>query len=181
MMKPTQTVLALSLALAFAGQAQAAVSASEAGKLGTSLTGVGADAAANADGSIPAYTGGLTTPPASFKAGDSMRPDPYASDKPLLVIDGKNAGQYKGALTATTAELLKRFPDFRVDVYPTHRSVALPREVLDNTRLNAVSAQTLEGGLAVDKVLPGIPFPIPQTGAEAMWNFLLRYQGVNIA
>lgn len=34
---------------------------------------------------------------------------------------------------------------------------------------------------AVDKVLPGIPFPIPKSGAEAMWNFLLRYQGVNIA
>jgi hypothetical protein len=25
-----------------------------------------------------------------------------------------------------------------------------------------------------------VPFPIPQSGAEAMWNFLLRYQGVNI-
>ncbi|BBQ25640.1 MULTISPECIES: DUF1329 domain-containing protein [Aeromonas] len=181
MMKHKQTMLALSLALAFTSQAQAAVSASEAGKLGTSLTQVGADAAANADGSIPAYTGGLTTAPAGFKAGDSMRPDPYAGDKPQLVIDGKNVAKYKGELTATTAELLSRFPDFRVDVYPTHRSVALPQAVLDNTRQNALNAKTLEGGMAVDQVLPGIPFPIPQTGAEAMWNFLLRYQGVNIA
>ena len=180
-MKFKLTMLSASLALALAGQAQAAVSAGEAAKLGTSLTQVGAEVAANADGSIPAYTGGLTTPPASFKAGSSMRPDPYANEKPLLVIDGKNVAQYKNLLTATTAELAKRFPSFRVDVYPTHRSVALPQAVLDNTKKNAVNAQPLEGGMAVDNVLPGIPFPIPQTGAEAMWNFLLRYQGVNIA
>ena len=110
-----------------------------------------------------------------------MRPDPYAGEQPLLVITGKNAAQFQGALTATTAELLKRFPDFRVDLYPTHRSVALPQAVLDNTRKNALSATTLAGGMAGDKVLPGIPFPIPKSGAEAMWNFLLRYQGVNIA
>ena len=122
-----KTMLAASLTLALAGQALAAVSSSEAAQLGTSLTQVGAEAAANADGSIPAYSGGLTTPPAGFKAGDSMRPDPYAGEQPLLVITGKNAAQYQGALTATTAVLLKRFPDFRVDLYPTHRSVALPQ------------------------------------------------------
>jgi hypothetical protein len=180
-MKFVQTLLAASLALAVAGQAQAAVSADEAAKLGSSLSAVGAEMAANADGSIPAYTGGLNTAPAGFKAGDSMRPDPYAGEKPLLVIDGKNAAQYKDQLTATTAELAKRFPSFRVDVYPTHRSVALPQAVLDNTLKNATSAKALEGGNAIENALPGIPFPIPQSGAEAMWNFLLRYQGVNIA
>ena len=176
-----KTMLTAALTLALAGQALAAVSSSEAAQLGTSLTLVGAEAAANADGSIPAYSGGLTTPPAGFKAGDSMRPDPYEGEQPLQVITGKNAAQYQGALTATTTELLKRFPDFRVDVYPTHRSVALPQAVLDNTKQNALNATTLAGGMAVDKVLPGIPFPIPKSGAEAMWNFLLRYQGVNIA
>ena len=145
-----KTMLAASLTLALAGQALAAVSSSEAAQLGTSLTQVGAEAAANADGSIPAYSGGLTTPPAGFKAGDSMRPDPYAGEQPLLVITGKNAAQYQRALTATTAELLKRFPDFRVDVYPTHRSVALPQAVLDNTKQNALNATTLAGGMAVD-------------------------------
>ncbi|HEY6609512.1 MAG TPA: DUF1329 domain-containing protein [Pseudomonas sp.] len=180
-MKFVHTLIAASLALAIAGQAHAAVSAGEAAKLGTSLTKVGADAAASADGAIPAYNGGLTTPPAGFKNGDSIRPDPFAGDKPLLVIDGKNVDQYKDQLTATTLELAKRFPTFRVDVYPTHRSVALPQPVLDNTLKNATNAQSKEGGTAVENVLPGIPFPIPQTGAEAMWNFLLRYQGVSIS
>ncbi|MCM2330491.1 MAG: DUF1329 domain-containing protein, partial [Pseudomonas sagittaria] len=180
-MKFVHTLIAASLALAIAGQAHAAVSAGEAAKLGTSLTKVGADAAASADGAIPAYKGGLTTPPAGFKNGDSIRPDPFAGEKPLLSIDGKNVDQYKDQLTATTIELAKRFPTFRVDVYPTHRSVALPQAVLDNTLKNAVNAQSKEGGSAVDNVLPGIPFPIPKTGAEAMWNFLLRYQGVSIS
>ena len=130
-MKFAQTVLAASLAMVLAAQAQAAVSTQEAAKLGTSLTQAGAEKAGNADGSIPAYNGGLTTPPASFKAGDSMRPDPFASEKPVLVIDGKNVDQYKGLLTATTVELAKRFPTFRVDVFPTHRTVSLPQAILD--------------------------------------------------
>lgn len=179
-MKFAKTVLAVSLALVLAAQAQAAVSTQDAAKLGSSLTLVGAEKAGNADGSIPAYSGGLTTPPASFKSGDSMRPDPFASEKPVLVIDGKNVDQYKSLLSATTVELAKRFPTFRVDVYPTHRSVSLPQAVLDNGVKNASGAKSLEGGLAIDNVLPGVPFPIPQSGNEAMWNFLLRYQGVSI-
>jgi hypothetical protein len=179
-MKFVKTVLAASLAMVLAAQVQAAVSTQDAAKLGTSLTLVGAEKAGNADGSIPAYNGGLTTPPASFKAGDSMRPDPFASEKPLLVIDGKNVDQFKGMLTATTVELAKRFPTFRVDVFPTHRTVSLPKAILDNGVKNASGAKSLEGGLAIDNVLPGVPFPIPQSGNEAMWNFLLRYQGVSI-
>ncbi|MFC5696273.1 DUF1329 domain-containing protein, partial [Pseudomonas sp. GCM10022186] len=179
-MKFVKTLMAASLAMAVAGTAQAAVSSAEAAKLGTSLTLVGAEKAANADGSIPAYEGGLTTAPAGFKSGDSMRPDPFASEKPLLVIDGKNVDQYKDQLTATTVELAKRYPGFRVDVFPTHRTVAMPKPVLDNAVKNATGAKTANGGLAIENVLPGVPFPIPQSGAEAMWNHLLRYQGVTI-
>jgi hypothetical protein len=159
------SVLAASLAAVIAGQAQAAVSTKEAAKLGTSLTPVGAEMAANADGSIPAYTGGLTTAPAGFKAGDGMRPDPFADEKPLLVIDGKNVDKYKGLLTATTAELAKRYPTYHINVYPTHRTVALPQAVLDNSVKNATGTQSINGGLSIDNLLPGVPFPIPTSGS----------------
>ncbi|QJC79906.1 DUF1329 domain-containing protein [Pseudomonas umsongensis] len=175
-----KSLMATSLAMVFTTAVHAAVSPEQAARLGTSLTLVGAEKAGSADGSIPAYSGGLTTAPASFKAGDTFRPDPFASEKPVLVIDGKNLAQYQGMLTATTAKLIERFPSYRVDVYPTHRTVVLPQAVLDNSVKNASGAKSLEGGLAIDNVLPGVPFPIPQSGAEAMWNFLLRYQGVNI-
>lgn len=177
-MKFFYNVLAATLATIVAGQALAAVSADEAAKLGSSLTAVGAEMGANADGSIPAFTGGLKTAPAGFKAGDSVRPDPFADEKPLLVIDSKNAEQHKDQLTAVTLELAKRYPSFRVEVYPSHRTATMPQALLDNTLKNATGAKSLEGGNAIDNVLPGIPFPIPQNGAEAMWNHLLRYQGV---
>ena len=176
-MKFVKSVLATTLALAVAGAAHAAVSPDQAAKLGTTLTGVGAEKAGNADGSIPAYTGGLTTVPANYVKGSSLRPDPFAGEKPRSVIDGKNASQYEGKLTASTLELLKRYPSFRVDVYQTHRTVGLPQRLLDNTAKNAVATQALEGGVALENALPGIPFPIPGDGYEAMWNHLLRYQG----
>jgi hypothetical protein len=177
-MKFVKTLLATTLALVAAGAAHAAVSPDQAAKLGTTLTAVGAEKSANADGSIPAYTGGLTTLPAGFKAGDAFRPDPFDSEKPRVVITGKNAAEYANKMTASTQELLKRYPTFRVDVYPTHRTVVLPQKVLENTAANAVGAKSTEGGLALENALPGVPFPIPADGNEAMWNHLLRYQGV---
>ena len=63
--------------MAFSAISAHAVSADEAKALGTTLTPIGAEKAANAAGTIPAYTGGLTAAPAGFKAGDGIRPDPY--------------------------------------------------------------------------------------------------------
>ena len=80
-------LMATSLAMVFTTAVHAAVSPEQVARLGSSLTLVGAEKAGSADGSIPAYSGGLTTAPASFKAGDTFRPDPFASEKPVLVID----------------------------------------------------------------------------------------------
>ena len=156
----------------------AGVPPEEAARLGKDLTPIGAERAGNKDGTIPAWDGGLKQFPAGFKVGDAFRPDPFAADKPRLVITGKNADQYKDQLTAITYALLKRHPEYRVDVYPTRRPVALPAKINENTAKNAVGAKSVEGGLAMDNVLPGIPFPIPKTGFEAMWNHLMRYSGV---
>ncbi len=162
-MKYLNSLLSASLAVVIAGNAHAAAPAQDVARLGKDLTMVGADKAASADGAIPAYQGGLNTPPASFKQGDTLRPDPFASEKPLLVIDGKNVDQYKDSLTATTVELAKRFPSFHIDVYPSHRTAALPKVLLDNTLKNAANAKSLQDGMAIENVLPGVPFPIPQS------------------
>jgi hypothetical protein len=47
----------------------AAATPDEAAKLGSSLTPLGAEKAGNADGSIPAWTGGLPTDAAPIAAG----------------------------------------------------------------------------------------------------------------
>src|SRR5437773_9748979 len=97
-----KTLLVAALAALFANGASAAVSADEAKQLGTTLTATGAEKAGNKDGTIPEYTGGLTTPPATFQKGSGIRPDPYAGEKPRMVIDSKNAAQNADKLTEGT-------------------------------------------------------------------------------
>jgi hypothetical protein len=156
----------------------AAVSASEAAKLGKDLTLTGAETAGNAEGTIPAYTHGLTTPPETFKPGSGNYPNPFAGEKPLFTITSANVQQYASKLSAVQLELFKRYPEtFKMDVYPTHRTVGFPEDVLKNTVANATNAKTTGGGLGIDGAFGGIPFPIPKTGNEVMWNHLLHYRG----
>ena len=62
-----KTLIAASLAALASGAAFAAVTADEAKQLGTTLTAVGAEKAANKDGTIPEYTGGLKEIPAAIQ------------------------------------------------------------------------------------------------------------------
>lgn len=174
-MKYSQLMIAAAVAALWGGAAQAAVSADEAKALGTTLTPLGAEKAANKDGSIPAYTGASVTP-AGFKAGSAVRPDPFASEKPKFSVTPANAAQYSDKLTAGAKELLKKFPDFRMDVFPTHRSYVVPQSVIDGTLKNATNAKTKDGGVGIEGAHGGIPFPIPKNGIEVMWNHMLRYQ-----
>lgn len=155
--------------------ARAAVSADEAAKLKTTLTPVGAERAGNADGTIPAWTGGMAT--------NGARPDkiytytdPFADEKPLFRITSANVSQYADKLSEGTKALIAKFPDtFFVDVYPTHRTFANPQFVYDNTFKNATKASLDSTGNFPVGAWGGIPFPIPKNGAEVMWNHILRY------
>lgn len=170
--------LALALALGLAAAPRAAraeVSPQEAARLGTSLTEIGAERAGNADGSIPPYTGGLVTPPAGYVPGSGSRPDPFADERPILSIDGKNADHHAERLSEGARALLARYPDFRIDVYPTHRTVAFPRFVLENTVRAATTARAPNAGLSLAGTRAAFPFPIPRSGNEAMWNHLVRF------
>ena len=157
--------------------AQAAVTPEEAAALGTTLTGVGAERAGNASGGIPDHAGRPLAPPAGYRPGDSRRIDPFVDEKPLRVLTGSNSGEAASQLTAGTRELLRRHASFRVDVYPTHRTVAYPEYLIENTRRNAAATRTTEGGLGLENARPGVPFPIPKDGSEVMWNHRLRFLG----
>lgn len=172
-------LMACMLTTFVAGGAMAAVSAEEAAALKTTLTPMGAEKAGNKDGTIPAWTGGLTTPPPGFVNG-GKRPDPFASDKPLYSITVKNMAQYADKLTEGTKALLKKYPEsYRVDVYPTRRTAAAPQYVYDNTFKNATRASVVAGGAGPMPAgaYAGVPFPIPKSGAEVMLNHNLRWQG----
>lgn len=167
------------LALVCTQIAWAGVSTEEAAKLKSDLTPLGAEKAGNKDGSIPAWDGGYTKVPAGYKSGQS-RPDPYANDKPLYSITAKNLAQYADKLSDGQQALLKKYPTYRIDVYPTRRSAAAPQFVYDNTFKNATRAKSSTDGNTIEGAYGGIPFPIPKTGAEVMWNHQLRWQGDSV-
>jgi len=176
------TLISAAIALAFtAGSALAAVSSSEAAKLGTTLTPFGAEKAGNAAGTIPAWTGGITKAPAGYKTPGQHHVDPFADDKPLFTITKANMDQYKANLTPGQIALFNAYPtDYQLPVYPTRRSGSAPQWVYDNTQKNATTAKLLDGGNGFADAYGGIPFPIPQNGVEAVWNHIARYRGTYI-
>lgn len=152
--------------------------ADDASDLGGKLTPVGAERAGNAAGTIPAWDGGLATPPAGYTPGGDYV-DPYASDAKLFSIDKSNLDRYKDNLTAGQRAIFARFPDYRMDVYPTHRSCALPKSNYEKTKQNVgVAKLDPATGDLVAAVPGGLPFPLPQNGAEAMWNHRLAFEGI---
>jgi len=158
----------------------AAVPASEAARLGGDLTPLGAQTSGNADGTIPTWNGGILTPPAGYKVGDH-HPDPFAADKPLYTVTPANLGQYEAKLTAGSVSLLKAYADYKLIVYPTRRSANNPQRIYDATKANATTGTLANNGNSFENAVTGIPFPLPASGLEVMWNHLARYRGVAAA
>lgn len=176
MKKITLLTSALTFALASMG-ANAAVSPAEAAKLGKELTPLGGVAAANADGSIPAWNGGITEAPAGYKPG-MHHPDPFANDKVLYTVTNANKDQYKDLLTPGIVKMFETYPDtYKMDVYQTRRTASYPQSVYDATVANASNATLVQGGNGIKGAAMGVPFPIPANGLEAIWNHILRYRG----
>jgi hypothetical protein len=164
------------------GSAAAAVTAQEAEAIGNTLTEFGAEKAGNADGTIPAYTGGLKSV-AGYTPDMDRYIDPFKDEKPLFTIDATNMAKYDDQLTEGSKALLKKFPSYHMDVYPSHRTFYLPQWILDNSKKNATTAK-LTGEVKGDSMagaapdglpLAGVPFPIPKDAYEVMWNHKLNF------
>jgi len=158
--------------------ATAAVSEEQASQLKTRLTPLGAERAGNADGTIPAWTGGYTASVPGYQEG-APRPDPFSTEKPVFSITAANYRDYAAKLPEGVKHLFETNPGYRMDIYPTHRSAAAPASVYRNVFLNATRAKAAADGIAygVQGAAGGIPFPLPQNGYEAMWNHLLAFWG----
>jgi hypothetical protein len=175
-----KSVLSAAVALAVAHSAFAKVSPSEAAKLGSELTPLGAEKAGNADGTIPAWTGGITKAPAGYKVGDH-HPDPFPNDQVLFTITAANAAQFEDKLSPGIMEMFKAYPgSFKIPVYPTRRTASVPQYVYEATKANATRTELVEGGNGLKNAAIGTPFPIPQNGLEVIWNHIVRYRGVTV-
>ncbi|OUS24437.1 outer membrane lipoprotein-sorting protein [Gammaproteobacteria bacterium 45_16_T64] len=156
----------------------AKVDGAQAAKLGGELTDVGAETAGNADGTIPAYTGGLKDAPACYDGGTFLC-NPFPDDKPLFEITAANLDQYKDKLSPGQIAMFNTYPDtYKMPVYQTRRTAALPDSVNSASKENASKTFLAEGGNGLkDYTVRGYPFPIPNDGVEAIWNHIVRYRG----
>jgi hypothetical protein len=177
-MRRTKVAIAAGACLTalLASTAIGGLSPDEVARLGKDLTPLGAEKAGNADGTIPEWTGGITSPPAGYQPG-MHHPDPYADDKVLFTITAANMGQYADKLTPGHQAMLKTYDTFKMNVYPSRRSASNPQRIYDATKKVAATAELVENGYGVTGAVIGIPFPIPNSGIEVIWNHLLRYRG----
>jgi hypothetical protein len=171
-------VLVCALATLCIGSAHAKISQADADRLGRDLTPVGGEVAGNKDGSIPKYDGGLTKPPACFKPGVEYC-DPFASDKSTLTISAANADQYKDKLMPGALAMLKAYNTFKMPVYQTRRTAAIPADVAAVVKAEATKIE-LNGFAMANRIASTTPFPIPKTGVEAIWNHNVRFLGGGI-
>src|SRR5512134_518812 len=178
-MTKLKTILGAGILAAGAVGFAATAAAQQAARLGADLTPMGAEKAANAAGTIPAWDGGITSAAKagfpSFKTG-GHHPDPYANDKPLYKVDSTNMARYAANLTAGHKALLGTYKTYFMNVYPSRRSAAFPQRIYDATKANATSAKVTGNGTGVTGAIIGIPFPIPSAGVEVIWNHILRFR-----
>lgn len=179
MRKKSLIILACAMALVV-GSSTALWAQAPAARLGADLTPMGAEKPGNAAGTIPAWDGGIKTPPAQYKPGQHYV-DPFAGDAILFTITAANVEKYADKLTPGQQALLKAYPTYKMNVYPTHRSASFPQRIYDKTKENAGSARIVENGHGVTGAINGIPFPIPKNGVEVIWNHLLRYRSDSAA
>jgi hypothetical protein len=178
-MKYALSLLLLGAAVC-ATAAHAKVTQEEAAKLKSTLMPQGGEKAGNQAGTIPAWDGGLTQAPACYQGEGKRYCDPFAEDKPKFTITAQNVAQYQASLTPGQLAMFKKYASYKMHVYDTRRTAASPEWVYAATYKNALNATLGGNGEAVTGAVTGIPFPIPKTGHEPVWNHKLRFRGESI-
>jgi hypothetical protein len=171
------------VALAFSLPALAKVPKDQADRLLETgdLTPMGAEKAGTKDGVIPAWTGGWTKAPPDWKGPGTRAVDPFPEDKPKFTITAENLAQYKAKLTAGQIALFARYPKtYKMNVYQTRRTAGAPKFIYEATYQNALKADLGGNGEALVGAITGIPFPIPKTGHEPIWNHKVRFRGESV-
>lgn len=178
-MKFERTLLAMSFAatLVIGQPVLAKVSPEQAAELGgDTLTPMGAERAGNAEGTIPEWTGGISEFPEGYTVGERLV-DPFAADEALFVITAENLAQYEDKLSPSQVAMFKRYPQtYKMPVYPTRRSARLPDSEYQLIKEGATDTDLVSGGNGIVNFKANVPFPIPSSGLEVIWNHITRYR-----
>ena len=157
--------------LGVTGLAHAKATPEELSQLGKNLTCMGAEKAGTADG-VAAYTGKWLGVGPGMSAENGKHPtDPYAGEKPLFTITSQNLGQYAAKLSPGQQAMFKKYPNYVMHVYPSHRDFRYEDSVCQTVAKNGAETTIAANGKSLDNYAMGaVPFPIPKTGIEVVWN-----------
>jgi hypothetical protein len=72
--------------------------------------------------------------------------------------------------------MFEKYADYKMPVFQTRRTGGAPQFVYDATFRNATTAELGGNGEALVNAITGIPFPIPKSGKEPVWNHKVRYR-----
>ncbi len=121
----------------------------------------------------------ITSPLTEFNPELNSYPDPFSSDQIIFTINSDNYLEFKETLlTPGQVKMFETYPKtFKMNIYPSRRSCAVPPEVLDLTKKNAL---LIDEGEGIEGIVGSIPFPNPSEALHHVWNHILRYRGVEI-
>ncbi|MAL98008.1 MAG: outer membrane lipoprotein-sorting protein [Alteromonadaceae bacterium] len=165
-------ILSGMVAALVSGAALAKVPPEVAAKLGDSLTPIGAEKAGNAEGTIPAWNGGLKDVP----SGDGLV-SPFPDEQPKFVIDQSNVDQYADKLSDGQVAMIRKYDTYKIPVYETHRTSAYEEEIYEVAKQNALNTELVPGGNGLEDFEKAFAFPIPGSGLEVVWNHITRWRG----
>jgi len=121
----------------------------------------------------------INSPIKGFDGSSNSYVDPFSDDPIIFTINSKNYKQFEeDILTPGQIAMFKIYPDtFKMNIYESRRSCAVPKEVIDLTVENSIMTDEGEG---IEGVVGSIPFPSPSEALHHVWNHILRYRGVDI-
>lgn len=157
------------------------VSAADVSRLGIDYTPLGGEKAGSKDGAIPIWQG-AESPENGWQWGKKrIEYWKHKGEKPLFTVDASNVEKHASKLSPGQVALIKQIAGYRMDIYPSHRNCGAPDFVAENTKKNVGFASVSSDGWSMtDAYLPGVPFPLPTTGVQVMWNAKTRYRGVGV-
>ena len=100
---------------------------------------MGAELAGNADGSIPAWTGGLVSPP--LPPSQPVAVHLFEDEQPLYTVSAANMAQYSALLTEGTKAQMNEVWLLASRYSQTHRTAAMPQYIYDNMAKNVTRSK----------------------------------------
>jgi len=143
------------------------------------LTPVGAIKSGTADGLVPSWTGGITSPPAGFEPNEHHI-SPFPKDAAIATIDASNMAEFEDLMSDGHLAMLANFSGYEIPLYESRRTASYPQHIYDATIENQNTARILDDGRGIEDASIGFPFRKAETGEEVIWNHLLRYKGIEL-